>query len=332
MKGKQLLSLGLAVFILTTLVTMQGIKRGKITTDINDSEAASGLNLSLGINEEDLGKMCLSGSLMIGSRGITRSDEVLELQVGMSKIPIVVSEVPQSVEEKDLASEEGMKDITEVANESLENDKPETVDSTANISKDKPLVIIYHTHATESYQPASDGNFHIVEEKSTVREVGNILTAALQAKGIQVIHDKTLHDNPSYNQSYSRSLVTINNLLDKYPNADLVIDLHRDAAAYTGGTGKTVLINGETVAKYNLVVGNGNSNASTLKTLASQINAKAEELYPGFGGRIIEKAYKFNQHVSDRHILLEVGNNENNIKESDACAKYFADVVAAVLK
>ena len=79
-------------------------------------------------------------------------------------------------------------------------------------------------------------------------------------------------------------------------------------------------------------MGNGNANAQALKSFAGKINSTAEGLYTGFGGRIIEKAYKFNQYVSDKHILLEIGNNENNIKEANACAKYFADVVAAMLK
>ena len=54
-----------------------------------------------------------------------------------------------------------------------------------------PLVLIYHTHATESYQPVSIGNFHSVDEKGTVREVG-ALKGALEARGISVMHDKTL--------------------------------------------------------------------------------------------------------------------------------------------
>ena len=43
-------------------------------------------------------------------------------------------------------------------------------------------VLIYHTHATESYQPVSEGNFHSVEEKGTVREVGKVLKEALKQR------------------------------------------------------------------------------------------------------------------------------------------------------
>ena len=96
----------------------------------------------------------------------------------------------------------------------------------------------------------------------------------------------------------------------------IIIDLHRDAAAYTGNNPKVVKINNEDVAQYSLVVGTGNPNVEALRTFAGYINSKAEEMYPGLAGRIIEKEYKFNQHVSDYHLLLEAGNNENTIDQA----------------
>ena len=305
---------------------MEGMKNGSIA--VSSTYEEGGVKQEMGFDEEDLGKLCLSGSLLIGSRGNVRTDES---ELVMQENGVEMQENAQSQTLPNDVIETNVKEEGIGKSDGVDKSKEENNDA-QKISDEKPLVIIYHTHATESYQPAAEGNFHIIEEASTVREVGNVLTQALEAKGIQVVHDKTLHDSPSYNQSYSRSLETINSLLAQYPNADMVIDLHRDAAAYTGGAGKTVLVNGETVAKYSLVVGNGNANAQTLKTWAGKINKTAESLYPGFGGKIIEKAYKFNQYVSDKHILLEIGNNENNIKESNACAKYFADVVAEVLK
>ena len=69
-----------------------------------------------------------------------------------------------------------------------------------------PQVLIYHTHTTESYQPVTEGNFHSVNKIGTVREVGDVLAERLEELGYQVIHDETIHDHPSYSQSYSRSL------------------------------------------------------------------------------------------------------------------------------
>lgn len=49
---------------------------------------------------------------------------------------------------------------------------------------DEPLVLIVHTHATESYLPQSGSNFHSTGEENTVRDVGNTLAASLEAEGI----------------------------------------------------------------------------------------------------------------------------------------------------
>lgn len=313
MKRKQLLTLAISVFLITVTVTV--------------SQMGNGGQGRFQLTEADVGKICLSNALMVGSRGADRQNDPQGGQVDLG------AEQPQNPEPPPLENVASpvvpeVPAPSVVDTQDVENPTPQTM----NIDGSKPLVIIYHTHATESYQPASDGNFHVLQEESTVREVGNILTAELEKQGMQVVHDKTIHDNPSYNQSYSRSLSTVNSLISQYPNAAVVIDLHRDAAGYAGGSGKTAIVNGETVAKYNLVVGNGNPNAEKLKIFANAINKKADEMFPGYGGRIIEKDYKFNQYVSDYHILLEVGNNENNIRESKASAKYFADVLAAVVK
>lgn len=196
----------------------------------------------------------------------------------------------------------------------------------------KPVVIIYHTHATESYQPVSDGNFHSLEAYGTVREVGNELAKALEAHGIQVIHDKTIHDSPSYNQSYTRSLETVKELMGSNGSNVYLIDLHRDAAAYIGNVAITTSVNNDTIAKFSLVVGTGNPNAAALRQFADQVIGTAEEIYPGFCGRVIEKQYKFNQYMSDRHLLLEVGNNQNTIEEAKLTGRYFGDVMAKVIK
>lgn len=196
----------------------------------------------------------------------------------------------------------------------------------------KPQVIIYHTHSSESYQPYSAGNFHRQEEAGTVREVGNVMTAELNRLGIAVVHDKTIHDSPSYNESYDKSLATVTALMKKYPSAEVIIDLHRDAAAYTGNVGETMTIEGEKAAKYKLVVGQNNDNYSQLMAFANKVNAAADEMYPGFSGRIIEKEYRYNEYIADKYLLLEVGNNQNNIKEVRKTGKYFARVLAKVLE
>lgn len=203
------------------------------------------------------------------------------------------------------------------------------VDSASNGS---PIVLIYHTHATESYQPVTEGNFHSKGLAGTVREVGDVLEASLQAKGIAVIHDETMHDVPSYNKSYSRSIETAQQILKENPSIKIVIDLHRDAAAYTGNQGHTFQYNGTTAAQFALVVGKGNDNVKDLLAFANRINQKANALYPGFSRGIIQKEYRYNQYISDHCLLLELGNNQNNIEEVKRSATYFANALASLLQ
>lgn len=234
------------------------------------------------------------------------------------------------VKEKKTVTEEEIAAPEVTAAAVKKTEKKKTADKKADNSK--PQVIIYHTHSSESYQPYSESNFHREEETGTVREVGNVLTEELNRLGIAVVHDKTVHDRPSYNESYTRSMETITSLMKKYPTAEVIIDLHRDAAAYTGNVGETIDIEGDTVAKYKLVVGQGNDNYSRLMTFANKVNDAAETMYPGFSGRIIEKEYKYNEYIADNYLLLEVGNNQNDIKEVRNTGKYFARVLADVLE
>lgn len=192
-------------------------------------------------------------------------------------------------------------------------------------------IIIYHTHATEAYQPVSAQTTHTTDLAGTVREAGNNLEKALTEKGFNVIHDSTLHDSPSYNKSYNRSLETAKSLVVKYPDAKLVMDLHRDAASSASGKAKTVVINGEQVSSFCLVVGTKNDNYDKLRSFAEKIVNKANDMYPGFATGIVEKPYKFNEYLSDNCILLELGNNENTIDQINAATVYLADVFANIL-
>ncbi len=58
---------------------------------------------------------------------------------------------------------------------------------------------------------------------------GDELSECLNQYGKTVIHDKTYHDYPSYNGSYNRSLATFTKILKENSDAEIAIDLHRDA-------------------------------------------------------------------------------------------------------
>lgn len=265
-----------------------------------------------------------------------RLGEEVGKQYLSSVFPVISRNAGTDIREpKDSESEPYPQDDQELnmyENNELEPDDQENEGIIDSINDGKSKVLIYHTHATESYQPVSEGNFHSVEEQGTVREVGKVLKEALDAEGIGVIHDKTLHDVPSYSKSYSRSMETIKRILDQNSSIKIVIDLHRDAASYSGNKGHKFTVDGKTCAQFCLVVGMGNENVDKLMEFANKVNQKANSLYPGFSRGIIKKEYKYNQYIRDNYLLLEMGNNQNRIEEAKESAKYFAKVLAEIIK
>lgn len=294
-KSKVLLIAAALMFICSTLFFLKA----------NPASALS----SAWIDEKGLGEICIGQVTRITE--IASDNETAETDENGDKEKSSDNKVKEEAEKK----------------ESKEENKEEEVTVTGD-----PQVIIYHTHSTESYMPYDESNYHREEEEGTIRDVGNVLEKELKKKGINVIHDKTLHDRPSYNESYNRSLETIQTLTKKYPTAKYVIDLHRDAAAASATEGKYIEIDGKRVAKFSMVVGKQNDNYTELYAFAKKISEKSEKLYKGYGGAIIEQNYKYNEFVSDRALLLEIGNNKNTIEETRLCAVYFAEVLAEIIK
>lgn len=65
--------------------------------------------------------------------------------------------------------------------------------------------------------------------------VGDEIAAALSERGISVLHDRTLHDVPDYNDAYPHSLASVEDYMEKYPSLVFVLDVHRDAVSDADG-------------------------------------------------------------------------------------------------
>ena len=128
---------------------------------------------------------------------------------------------------------------TDIPNETLKKESSFLPNFTVS-DTDEPLVLIYHTHTTESYEPYvrehydSSFNYRTTDNTKNVVMVGDAIQAELEAQGIGVIHATAVHDYPSYNGSYGRSRETIMPILEKYPSIKVVLDIHRDAISAEG--------------------------------------------------------------------------------------------------
>ena len=121
-----------------------------------------------------------------------------------------------------------------VKNESDKEITEEVLTPNITLENNKDI-IIFHTHTCESYTPSEafsyemTGSYRTTDLNYSVARVGTELEKYLINYGYNVIHDKTYHDYPAYSGSYGRSLTTVDNILNNNTNAQLVIDLHRDA-------------------------------------------------------------------------------------------------------
>lgn len=208
---------------------------------------------------------------------------------------------------------------------------------TPDVTVNKNKVVIYHTHTCESYTPTeaysytASGNFRTIDLNYSVSRVGDELENCLTNYGCTVIHDRTYHDYPAYNGSYSRSLVTAQNILSANQDADIIIDLHRDAIA-DETYGPRVKIGDEYVSQLMFVIGTDGSNSAHTNWLqnlkfAIKIQQKANELYPGLFKPIILRNSEYNQHVAKAACIIEVGSTGNTLEESMGAMKYLARII-----
>lgn len=196
----------------------------------------------------------------------------------------------------------------------------------------KVQVAVYSTHSSESYT-AYSGESKVYGEQGGVYRASAVLADELAEAGIGAVVNETIHDWPDWNKAYANSLKTAEGLLAAYPNLRLLVDMHRDAGVSRADS--VAVINGQTAAKIMLVCGSDkrytHPNWRQNKELMEEIAAKMEEMYPGLLRRVSVQTGRYNQHISPRAILVEMGTTENTIDEVEYAARLLADVLAQVL-
>lgn len=210
------------------------------------------------------------------------------------------------------------------------------------LSPGGPAVLILSTHTTESYTKAGEdysesSPYRTLDENYNMLSLGSLVAARLEAAGIGVIRDDSLHDYPSYTGAYSHARKSIQACLAAYPTIRLVLDLHRDAADSGGGQLRTAAsIAGEPGAQLMLVVG---TNASGLKhddwqenlSLALKLRQILEELSPGITRPLNLRSQRFNQDLAPGALLVEIGAAGNTHGEALRAAEVLSDGIISLL-
>ncbi len=213
-------------------------------------------------------------------------------------------------------------------------------------SGDGPRILIIHTHATEAYtQEGQDvyeesDPYRTTDDGHNVVRVGDEMAAAFAQAGLNVLHDRTLHDYPNYNGAYTRSRETVERYLAAFPSISIVLDVHRDALMGEDGTVYKVMAD-ETVApdcaQVLLVVGTDEAGGTHTQwrknlSLAIALERQLNEEAPTLARPITLRKSHFNQQLSPGSLLVEVGTHGNTLQESINAARNFAQLSAPVLK
>lgn len=210
-----------------------------------------------------------------------------------------------------------------------------------SIEKDPsvPQILIYHTHSQETYADYATGN-----KKATVVELGNRLTALLEEKGYQVIHDTTSYDMAAgkldRNHAYNYALDGIMGILQKYPTIQVVLDVHRDGVKESLHMVRTV--NGKATAPIMFFNGMSQTPEGEIEYLKNpyktenlafslQMQLLAEKEYPDLTRKIFLKGLRYNLHVRPRSALIEVGAQTNTLEEALNAMDPLADLLDQVL-
>ena len=226
-------------------------------------------------------------------------------------------------------------------NISLENiPKPINI-KTLNIDKERPYILLYHTHGTESYSPIKDNRYHTTDRRYNVTTIGENVAKVLEGKGHKVEHVTEYHDIPSYNKSYSRSLNTVTQKLKDNSNFKILLDIHRDGfdvdISSNSKNAKKILsktrtkIDGKDVATFCFVVGPDNPNKEAVLSFAKYIKVVTDALYPNLcTGILIKPVGKYNQFLSDYSALIEIGSNLNTMDEAMETARMLGEILSIV--
>ena len=211
-----------------------------------------------------------------------------------------------------------------------------------DIKIDNKNILIFHTHSCESYTPSEKyqytqtGNYRTTDKNYSVIRVGTELENYLKQYNINVIHDTSYHDYPSYTGSYTRSLQTVENIL-KTNQSDIIIDLHRDAVGSRPDYAPTVKIGDDYAAQIMFVIGTNEGglwhpNWQQNLKFAVKVQQKAEEMYPGLFKPIMLTKSRYNQHTGKYANIMEIGSTGNTLDQCLTSMKYLSAVINEILK
>ncbi len=339
--------------ILSSVVFAQiNLFSSNMSSDFLDFLVHTGMKLPCDFPDIDLTRSMIS--LCLPSADFSAKDSALPVSKTdisceePSELPSLPENTAENVtyenaEEKGYKSVDGIY-INNQTSKNIDLEKLLNTPLDMDISQSSPSVLIVHTHTTESYTPSEKYNYIPSETDRTqdknfnMVSVGDVISDYLTNAGINVIHDPTVNDYPSYSQSYSKSLKLVDSYIKQYPSIKIVIDVHRDAIVTSDGKKLRPVTSFDSSASQVMsVVGTNDSGLShpdweTNLAFAVQLQHKMNSLYPSLARPINLRRQRFNQHLAPYSFILEVGTNGNTLDEAKKGALLFSECLVSVLK
>lgn len=183
---------------------------------------------------------------------------------------------------------------------------------------------IYATHSAESYTP-TDGA-ESMEGGGGILKVAEQLKNSFEGHGVEAQFDNTSHE-PHDAGAYKRSRRTAVQLM-RDQGINTLIDVHRDAVP---AEQYLTEIEGEPASKIRLVIGRRNQNFKANEELAMQVKSVADEMRPGLVKDIFYAKGDYNQDLTPRAMLVEMGTYDHTRQRAEKSAGYLSEIVTTAL-
>lgn len=195
------------------------------------------------------------------------------------------------------------------------------------IKEEKPIIYIYNTHESETYTLPFISDYSVTPNvklasyilKDHLNDLN--IASTVEKRSIKTYLNKNKLD---YSYSYSASRSYMKDELKKY-DYKILIDLHRDSA-----TKKYTLYenNNKKYARVMFVMGHDYSTYKKNEKFVNDLNDRLNKKLNGISrGIFVRKTSRFNQDLSERAILLELGGVDNTLDEINNTLEVFAKVL-----
>ncbi len=204
---------------------------------------------------------------------------------------------------------------------------------------DVPQILIYHTHASETY-----ADYGPVNPDASVVGAGAYLAELLKQRGWNVIHDTTVYDRKEgkleRSRAYTYALEGVQGILQEHPTIEVVLDLHRDGVSDSlrlvqevGGkpTARIMFFQGMSRTPEGEIAYLPNPYLQENLAFCFQMQLYCSR-YPGFTRKIYLKGLRYNLHLRRRSSLIEAGAQTNTKEEAWNAMELLAEAVDAVLE